>query len=135
MWMYETAAAKNEQGVLIDEKGIWNNAQKRRARSLALSYFPKRRTEMLKEGYKIPGEFSDTMRALPRVRYALKKRDSFETKSLKQLEAFILEPCTGEEVLKKQSARVLWNPIFNADIEFIEKIDWDGVVARYTSMN
>lgn len=45
----------------------------------------------------------------------------FETKSLKRLEALTPKTFPEEEVLKKESRRVLWNQIFNAAVESIGK--------------
>lgn len=75
------------------------------------------------------------MRAPPQVHQALNQTDSFETRIVKQLEAFMLERIPGEEVLKEESARFLWNPVFNASVESTEKPDWFNRVSRYTSMN
>lgn len=40
-----------------------------------------------------------------------------------------------EKKVLKVSVRVLWNPIFNATVKFIDKTDRDGWGSRYTSTN
>lgn len=60
------------------------------------------------------------MRALPRVHPDLNRPDFLEKSSFQQLEAFVLELFPGEEVLKKVSARVLCDQIFNAALESID---------------
>lgn len=55
--------------------------------------------------------------------------------TLKQLEAFILEMVPAEQVLKKESTRVSRNPIFNATVEAIDKLDLDCGDGQCTSTN
>lgn len=38
-------------------------------------------------------------------------------------------------MLKKESVQVLWNPIFNANVERIDKPDWECGVIHYTAKN
>lgn len=75
------------------------------------------------------------MQGTARVRQALNQLDSFDTTTLKQLEAFMLKSCRKLEELKKESARASWNPIFNTAVEFFDKADQDDGVAWYMSTN
>lgn len=43
----------------------------------------------------------------------------------------MLSTCAGEETLKQESERHLWNHIFNAVVDSINKTDRDGVIPRY----
>lgn len=46
---------------------------------------------------------------------------SFETTTPKQLKLSMMEILPGEEVLKKELAQFLWNPIGNPVVEYIEE--------------
>lgn len=75
------------------------------------------------------------MQVPARFQSALNQPDSLESSAVKQLEASMLETFPGGEVLKKESARALLNPIFNAAVKHIDKFDRDSGGASYTSTN
>lgn len=66
------------------------------------------------------------MRAPQLVRWPLKQPHTFEKMTPEQLKEFVLETISGEGVKKNESAWVLWNPIFNIIMNFIDKADRDG---------
>lgn len=60
---------------------------------------------------------------------ALKLLGDFEGTTVKQLEAFILDIFPVKEVLKMESTRVLWNPIFNTALNSIHEPNQQGCSA------
>lgn len=102
-----TAAAASEQGIMTPDKEVCNKAVELCNGPVALSCFAERRIGKLKEVSIILEEVADHIQALTKVRQAWNQHDYFETMTLMQLEVFMLETFPGEEVLKKESSRVL----------------------------
>lgn len=100
-----------------------------------LLYFVKCHTAVLTETYTTLEELSSPIASPLKVCCASNHPNSFETTTLDQLEALALGAFPGEEVLKKESVRVLRNLVFNTAVKFIENHDPNDGVARYTSTN
>lgn len=66
------------------------------------------------------------------VRRALHQCAYFYTMTCEQLDVFMAGTLPGEEVLKKEQERVLWNPILNSAVKSIKKPNYDSVVAQRT---
>lgn len=75
------------------------------------------------------------LRVFGSVRYALNQPVSFDSTTLKDLKDFMSSKFPGKDVMKVDSARRLWNFIFNGAIESIEKPDRDLGIARYRAKN
>lgn len=63
------------------------------------------------------------MQAPSGARHALNQSDAFDATTLKKLEEFLLSLSPKDEVLNEKLARHLLNPIFNASIWSIDKLD------------
>lgn len=92
--------------------------------------------------YKLAGKrlknhrsFCGPMQTLPKIRRTLNQSDWFERKTFKDLEEFLLSMFPREYVLKEESARRFWNPIFIADVESMNIPSRIWGTARYTSTN
>lgn len=100
-----------------------------------LSVFTKHRTKVLKKEHTVLQGFGDSRRALQLVRRVLNQPESFDTTSLEDLDDFILSIFPEEDALKEKLARGFRNPMFNAALKSVNKLDRDQMVARYASTN
>lgn len=108
-----------EHHILAAEKYIRTKALKLCNGPLARSFLAKLRTEHVKKVYTIKEEIVDEVRAPPTVRRYLTQPLSLEMCAFNQFKSFRLQALPSVAVLKKESARVIWIPIFNAAVESI----------------
>lgn len=102
LWKNGTADAINDRITLTALKYVWIEVQKLLDRPQALPHFANRRTAARAEKYIIRKEFANLVRPNTAVRRGLNQPSAFETTTLQQLKAFLLETNPGVEVLKKQ---------------------------------
>lgn len=75
------------------------------------------------------------MRAPATARGTLNQPGSFESTTLKDLHGFMLSTLPGKDEVKEGSNCCLWNLIFYAAVESVDKPGSDRGIAHYTSTN
>lgn len=104
----------NGSDLLTDLAAVWANSLQLKAGPLALSHFTRRLFGLLKQRIYAPRTLCKPCKpAWKKVRRALRQLDSLDSKTVKDLETFILSTFPGEHALKEISASRLCSSIFN----------------------
>lgn len=113
----------NEIHIVTDLAAVWKKSLPLKVALPVLSRFCSTPYELAKNGYIILEGFADRIRGPRRERPSLNQPARFGLTALKYLEQFVWSTLSAEDTLKEESARCLWNPIFNAAEESMKKPD------------
>lgn len=103
--VYATEGVVNDKGLVTDLTLAWDKVQQLKDGPLALLSFTEGRTEVLTQESTMVQSLADTCKHQSRVHRALNPPDSFDTTTVEELEAYILQTFPRENLLRKESTR------------------------------
>lgn len=123
----------NEQGVIKEVKNNYRKAEGEYGSALPMVYVACKKAEMNHAVHAILYGMDDPLLSSSAIPEAAGLRIDYACMKVEKMYKFVMSMFRGEETMKSEKIRMLWNPLFNYAVDKLDQRDHDSYLGRYSS--